>query len=410
MWTAGRDYELRSIVMSRRYPHPVLVFSCLGHSFDHLLMLIYPTAVLAMGAEFGRTYGELIVLMTPSVILFGAGAIPAGWLGDRWSARGTLIIMFFGLGAATVLTGFARTPVQVGLGLAAIGLFASIYHPVATAVVVRYAEKRGRALGINGIFGGLGMAVAPGITGFLSSTFGWRAAFFVPGAACLIVGALFVWAVREISPAVPASARSAAGHGNGRSVLPIFAAIVLAGVCVGFLYQTETVAIPKVFEQRLTFLGGELSAVGTFAASIFIFGAAAQYVGGMLADRLSMKRLVVFALSLQVFVILGMAGAWDWPLVGLAVVMVIFTLGLQPVMDSLIAHYVPVAWHARAYGARFLSAIVVSSMSVPAVGWIYEATGGFEWLFFGLVGIAGLGALTAATLPTERPAVAAPAT
>jgi len=395
--------------MSRRFPHPVLVFSCLGHSFDHFLMLIYPTAVLAMGAEFGRGYGELIVLMTPSVILFGLGAIPAGWLGDRWSARGTLIIMFFGLGGATLLTGLARTPLEIGLGLAAIGLFASIYHPVATAVVVRYAEKRGRALGINGIFGGLGMAIAPGVSGFLTATLGWRAAFVLPGVVCLGVGAAFVWFVRDIAPAAPAAARGAAGHGNGRSVLPIFVAIVLAGVCVGFLYQTETVVMPKVFEQRLTFLGGELSAVGGFAAAIFVAGAAAQYVGGLLADRLSMKRLVVTALSLQVAIILGVAQAWDWPLFALAVLMVVFTLGLQPVMDSLIAHYVPAAWHARAYGARFLSAIVVSSLSVPAVGWIYAATGGFNWLFYGLVGIAAIGALTAATLPTERRTVAAPA-
>lgn len=405
-WTAAGNYELRSIIMSRRFPHPVLVFSCIGHSFDHFLMLIYPTAVLAMGAEFGRGYGELIVLMTPSVILFGLGAIPAGWLGDRWSARGTLIIMFFGLGAATLLTGFARTPLEIGLGLAAIGLFASIYHPVATAVVVRYAVRRGRALGINGIFGGLGMAIAPGVSGFLTSTFGWRAAFVVPGVVCLGVGAAFVWLVREISPAAPATARAAAGTGNRRPVLPIFAAIVLTGVCIGFLYQTETVVMPKVFEQRLTFLDGALSAVGIFAAAVFVAGAASQYVGGLLADRLSMKRLVLLALSLQVAIILGVSQAWDWPLFALAVLMVVFTLGLQPVMDSLIAHYVPASWHARAYGARFLSAIVVSALSVPAVGWVFEATGGFEWLFLGLVGVAGAGALMAATLPTERPAVA----
>lgn len=395
--------------MSRRFPHPVLVFSCLGHGFDHLLMLIYPTAVLAMGAEFGRSYGELIVLMTPSVILFGAGAIPAGWLGDRWSARGILIIMFLGLGASTALTGFARTPFEVGLGLAAIGLFASIYHPVATAVVVRYAARRGRALGINGIFGGLGMAVAPGVTGFLTVTLGWRAAFVVPGVVCLAVGLAFAWMVREISPAAPPSAKEQAANGNGRSVLPIFIAIVLAGVCVGFLYQTETVAMPKVFQQRLTFLAGDLSAVGGFAASIFVFGAAAQYLGGMLADRFSMKRLVTLALSLQVVIILAIAQAWGWPLFALAVLMVVFTLGLQPVMDSLIAHYVPAAWHARAYGARFLSAIVVSSLSVPAVGWIFETTGGFDWLFYGLVGVAAVGALLASTIPIERRVVAAEA-
>ena len=121
--------------MAIRFPHPVLTFSCIGHSLDHIFMLIYPTTVIALEAEFGRPFGELIAFMTPSVFLFGAGAIPAGWLADRWSARGMLIIMFLGMGAASVATGFARDPFEIALGLAAIGIFASIYHPVATAVV-----------------------------------------------------------------------------------------------------------------------------------------------------------------------------------------------------------------------------------------------------------------------------------
>ena len=90
------------------------------------------------------------------------------------------------------------------------------------------------------------------------------------------------------------------------------------------------------------------------------------------------------------------------PLFAIAILMVVFTLGLQPVVDSLVAHYVPPAWHARAYGARFLAAIVVSSASVPAIAWVFDATGAFDWLFYGLMGIAAFGAITAMTLPSER--------
>lgn len=388
--------------MPRPFIHPVLLFSFIGHSLDHLFMLIFPTAVLAMGADFDMEFAELIALMLPSVILFGAGAIPAGWLGDRWSARGTLIIMFFGLGASSIATGLAQTPLQLALGLAAIGLFASIYHPVATAVVVRYAVRRGRDLGINGIFGGLGIAAGPFVAGLLTAAYGWRAAFIIPGIFGLAVALAFVWFVREITPVAKPSKEQAANGGNGGSVLPVFIAIVVAGVCVGFLYQTETVAIPKVFEQRLTFLGGELSAVGMMAAAIFVFGAAAQFFGGILCDRFSMKRLLALALVLQVPITFFAARAWELPLFGIAILMVIFTLGLQPVVDSLVAHYVPPGWHARAYGARFLAAIVVSSASVPAVAWVFDATGGFDWLFYGLMGIAAFGAVTAMTLPSER--------
>lgn len=365
-------------------------------------MLIFPTAVLAMGSDFGMEFAELIPLMLPSVILFGAGAIPAGWLGDRWSARGTLIIMFFGLGASSIATGLAQSPLQLALGLAAIGLFASIYHPVATAVVVRYATRRGRDLGINGIFGGLGIAAGPFVAGLLTAAYGWRAAFIVPGVFGIAVGLAFVWFVREITPVAKTEGRQAENGGNGGSVLPVFIAIVVAGVCVGFLYQTETIAIPKVFEQRLTFLEGSLSAVGMMAAAIFVFGAAAQYGGGLLSDRFSMKRLLALALAVQIPITLMAARAWEMPLFAIAILMVVFTLGLQPVVDSLVAHYVPPAWHARAYGARFLAAIVVSSASVPAIAWVFDATGAFDWLFYGLMGIAAFGAITAMTLPSER--------
>ncbi|MBL6928544.1 MAG: MFS transporter [Rhodospirillales bacterium] len=388
--------------MPRPFIHPVLLFSFIGHSLDHLFMLIFPTAVLAMGSDFGMEFAELIPLMLPSVILFGAGAIPAGWLGDRWSARGTLIIMFFGLGASSIATGLAQSPLQLALGLAAIGLFASIYHPVATAVVVRYATRRGRDLGINGIFGGLGIAAGPFVAGLLTAAYGWRAAFIVPGVFGIAVGLAFVWFVREITPVAKTEGRQAENGGNGGSVLPVFIAIVVAGVCVGFLYQTETIAIPKVFEQRLTFLEGSLSAVGMMAAAIFVFGAAAQYGGGLLSDRFSMKRLLALALAVQIPITLMAARAWEMPLFAIAILMVVFTLGLQPVVDSLVAHYVPPAWHARAYGARFLAAIVVSSASVPAIAWVFDATGAFDWLFYGLMGIAAFGAITAMTLPSER--------
>ncbi|MBT3360967.1 MAG: MFS transporter [Rhodospirillales bacterium] len=386
----------------RRSIHPVLLFSFIGHSLDHLFMLIFPTAVLAMEADFGMGFAELIPLMLASVVLFGLGAIPAGWLGDRWSARGTLIIMFFGLGISSIATGLAQSPLQLALGLGAIGLFASIYHPVATAVVVRYATRRGRDLGINGIFGGLGIAAGPFVAGLLSAAFGWRAAYIIPGVFGIIVGLAFIWFVREIAPAAKTKDEKSANGGNGGSVLPAFIAIVIAGVCVGFLYQAETIAIPKVFELRLTFLGGELSAVGMMAAAIFVFGAAAQYGGGLLSDRFSMKRLLALSLVIQIPVTFLAAQMWDIPLFVVAILMAVFTLGLQPVVDSLVALYVPPSWHARAYGVRFLAAIVVSSASVPVVAWIFDATGAFDWLFYGLMGIAAFGAITALTLPSEK--------
>ena len=76
----------------------VLTFASVGHAYAHLFMVLYPTVVLGLEREFDMTYGELIALALGGYILFGVAALPAGWLGDRWSARGMMATMFFGLG------------------------------------------------------------------------------------------------------------------------------------------------------------------------------------------------------------------------------------------------------------------------------------------------------------------------
>src|SRR5437763_16552409 len=130
----------------------VIAFINIGHVLDHMYMLIFPTAVLGMAASFDWTYGELLGLALGGFIAFGAGSLPSGWLGDRWSRRNMMVVFFIGIGAATAATGFAQSPLGLAIGLTAIGLFASIYHPVGTAMLTAHAEKLGRELGINGVW------------------------------------------------------------------------------------------------------------------------------------------------------------------------------------------------------------------------------------------------------------------
>jgi len=182
--------------MDPRFATLALTFSSIGHFFAHLLMLLYPTVLLVLEGRWGMSYGDLLSLSLGGFVLFGLGALPAGWLGDRWSAEGMMVIFFIGTGAATIVTGLADTPVVLALGLAAIGLFGSIYHPVGTAWLVRNAANRGRALGVNGIAGSVGLGAAALIAGALAQIIGWRAAFIVPGALCAITGMVLLCSVR----------------------------------------------------------------------------------------------------------------------------------------------------------------------------------------------------------------------
>ena len=142
------------------------LFLNLGHLYDHLFILIYAAvAAFALPAAFDMSYAELIVYATPGFIAFGAFALPAGWLADRWSRRGMMIVFFLGLGVSAVLTGFARTPLEIAVGLFFVGMFAAIYHPVGITMVVEARPvKTGAALGINGVWGNMGVASAAVIT------------------------------------------------------------------------------------------------------------------------------------------------------------------------------------------------------------------------------------------------------
>ena len=151
-------------------PRTVMRFVNAAHFLDHYAMLVFAAAVLVMAPMFGLTYSELLPYATPGFIAFGAGSLLTGWLGDRWSRRHMLVIFFFGLGLALVATGVTRTPRQLGMALLAIGTFASIYHPVGTAMLVGHADRLGREVGINGVWGNLGVACAALVTGVLRSS------------------------------------------------------------------------------------------------------------------------------------------------------------------------------------------------------------------------------------------------
>ena len=128
-----------------------------------------------------------------------------------------MTVFFVGTGVSSVFTGFADGPAMLGVGLFLIGTFASIYHPVGIPLIVRGAgERRGRLLGINGVFGSAGMAVTPVVVGVLFAVGGWQAVFVVPGLVSIALGIAFHFYFRESLPirrARPKASLQARGAG-----------------------------------------------------------------------------------------------------------------------------------------------------------------------------------------------------
>ena len=171
-------------------------FSNAGHLISHLLMLLYPTVVLTLERQFSLGYGELLALSVPGAVLYGICALPAGWLGDRWSAEYMMVIFYVGSGLAAILTGLATGPLGIAIGLTLIGLFGAIYHPVGIAWLVRNAENHGRALGTERSVRQHRRRERFARCRLADGFAGWRSAFIIPGAICLGLGAALWVSVR----------------------------------------------------------------------------------------------------------------------------------------------------------------------------------------------------------------------
>lgn len=386
-------------------PSRVINFVNAAHFIDHYSMLIFAAAVIIMGPALGMAYSELLPYATPGFVAFGAGSLVTGWLGDRWSRRHMMVIFFVGIGLSMISVGFVQTPLQLGATLLAIGLFASIYHPVGTAMIVSYADRLGREMGINGVWGNLGVASSALVTGVIGQYLGWRYAFFIPGAVTILIGIAFAMMVvhedRKGTKQAAAQARIAR-----EDVWRLILALMIVVIAISTTFNAVTVALPKLFAERLADLTKSPALLGVIAAGVYVFGAMTQYTVGKLLDRHSLKT-VMLPLSFLLAPLMYLAASLsNLPLIVATIGIIMGAFGQVTVNDALVGKYTPEEWRSRAYAVRYFVGFTAAGASVGLVAWLYER-GGFATMLQAFAGLCLFVIAAAVILPREmapRPA------
>jgi len=373
-----------------------------AHFIDHYAMLIFAAAVIIMGPAMGLTYSELLPYATPAFVAFGAGSLVTGWLGDRWSRRHMMVIYFFGIGAAMISVGLVQTPLQLGAALLAIGIFASIYHPVGTAMLVSYADKLGSQMGINGLWGNFGVASSALVTGVIGQYFGWRWAFVVPGLVTVAIGVAFMASVahedRRGTKQAAAQVRIARDD-----MWRVLLALLVVVIAISTTFNAITVSLPKLFAERLADLTHNVALLGVIAAGVYVFGAATQYTIGKLIDRYSLKT-VFLPMSVVLPPLLYLAAtASNWALIAAAIGIVIGLFGQITINDAMVGKYTAEEWRSRAFAVRYFVGFTAAGASVGLVAWLY-AQGGFGLMLYAFAGLCLLVVVAALILPRETPA------
>jgi FSR family fosmidomycin resistance protein-like MFS transporter len=385
----------------------ILFFASSSHFFTHFYILVFPALVMPLTRQLRLPLAEVVNIGFWMYLLYGLLALVWGWISDRWGHRAVMAAGMLAAGGGLALAAFMNGRMGITLAFALVGLGCSAYHPAGTAMVSQGIRERGRALGINGIWGSVGMASVPFTVGFLTYALGWRAAVMLLGALGFLLGIGSLIVPLELDRQRD---RKVVNGLETRAAARLLVLLCVSMLFAGLMYRAFTVILPAFLESRLGGLGSRLStdseALRTLAANslttlVYMLGIAGQAVGGRVADRFSLKHAYFLFFCLALPFLVGMRFLSGWPLAVCAGIFIFFTVGMQPIENSLIAYLTPPRWRSVSYGAKFTLVFGAGSLAVRLVGLVEGACGLDQviWLVAGflVLVIAGVGVLLLAS-------------
>ena len=372
-----------------------------GHAMDHLFLLIFATAVVAIARDWGMAWQDLMPYTAGAFALFGLGSLPAGRLGDLWGRRAMMIVFFAGMGLAALFISTASGVWHLAAALTLMGAFASIYHPVGIPMIVQSSTRPGFTIGVNGLAGNLGIAAAAILTGFLVKHFGWRMAFVVPGLIALVCAALFYLLVprEETAPAKrPKKQVELPKSVMARAIL----VMTLAGASGSMIFNFTTNGNGAFLAERLRGIVEDPATLGVLLAAVYTIASLAQLVVGKLIDRYPLKRVYLPIVAMQVPLFFIAAHTTGWPLYVLMLTFMAFVFGAIPFVDAMTVLYVDDRMRSRVAGIRLAISFGVSSTAVYLLGPLVKASG-FTTLLLVMTGISVMTTVFVALLPGMDP-------
>ena len=375
----------------------------ISHFLDHFIMLVFAKAAYDAGRHFGMSYEEIIVYGVAGFVLFGGMAPVAAQMADRYSRSLMMVVYHFGIGIAAVLAGLAQSVCQLGAAIGLIGVFAAIYHPVGIAMLIKSNRSIGFRLGINGVFGNMGVAAAPLIIGLLLTVGDWRLCFIASGLFCIGYGVVFILAlVEEAAPAGKTKSKMATGFAPGWKIA--LGSMLLSTASGGFIFGAMTFVVPRYFEISLPNVSTSVAITGLLASIVYAAASFSQIGVGWLIDRVAPK-WVLFSIGVGQVIFVALAARFtDYALFFAMLVAMCFVFGQIPITDTILSRYVPDNWRARVLSVKFMVNLTIGATVLPICGAILQSGYEMAALFSVMSILAVFVVIAGALLPVQADA------
>ena len=336
--------------------------------------------------SMGWSRGAISTVALLNWIAMGLGSFVWGALSDRLGGRGVALAGGFLLGLGLVLSSQAQALWQFyatfgGLVGFSVGAF---YAPLTSTVTKWFAVQRGLAVALVSSGIGLGILLISPLARALTSAWDWRMAMLLVGDLAWLVVIPLALLIQEPAAAPAARADTAAAGPDfaAGAVLraPQFWAIALThfACCAahsGPIFHMVTHAtdqgVPAMAAAAVLGVSGLSSIAGRIG-------------GGLIADRLGVKRTLIGGLVLQAVIIAAYLMAREvWTFYALAIVFGTAYGGVMPLYALVTREYFGEKVMGTAYGAVFLISSLGMGVGSLAGGLIYDRLGAYAWLFLG---------------------------
>jgi MFS family permease len=370
-----------------------IAVTCVGFgSMMSLGVFLQPMSEAMGWSRTGIATAALLNFLSMSVGSFAWGA-----LSDRFGTRVVVLTggLLLGTGLVTASRASSLLAFQLLFGVT-VGLAAgSMYAPI-TATTTRWFT-RNRTLAVALVSAGLSFGstfMAP-LARYLISTYDWRTAMLLMGDLVWLVVVPAAFLVRNPpSRAVASGPTSEIAESPGLTVgqalrTPQFAAIALThfACCAahsGPIFHMVANAIDH---------GVPVMAAATVLSVAGASSFAGKIVCGLVADRVGAKRTLVAGLVLQAFAIsLYLIASQLGGFYAVAAVFGFAYGGVMPLYAVVVREYFGERIMGTVFGGVSTVATLGMALGPVAGGWLYDAFGGYGWLFVASSSI-GLGAV-----------------
>jgi len=379
-----------------------LVTAC--HSLIEFYMLIFPAVLGLMASSLGVGLFQISILGNIAYFAYGLGALPSGYLTDRFGARPLLTAAVLGVGISSVMIGLSPNYVILGFSMLCFGLTASLYHPAGLSFLSWRVKKAGKAMGYHGMGGNVGAALAPLLAGTIAHSIGWRGAYMTLALPGLALGGLLAFSsLGEALAKGSSKPQEVTRAGKPRQQRVLWWAlglIYLTSILGGLVFRGTLTFLPLHLSESvgMSIFGLQGDLLGSYlTTAALLLGVVAQYWGGAMADRSNSDLLWVGLMVLYVPVLVLIGGSVGPGLIGATIAFIFLFFGDQPVGNLVLARFTPLRLRGLGFGFSFFFAFGMGSFATSIAGWVAENFGLSE-VFYVMAAFGTAGAALAAIL------------